>query len=171
MNFRIRSRSEVDSTVRQAQIRAARRQFEDKEALKEALRDKKAARQRDVEVEKEAQKMVKKQKALVKAHSGSLASGRNSLSADAAITRPSYSRKTTATTAHTATTEMAENEKLAFASSGYDTATQGASPLADTVHFERTQPRRMTTAKRKTASAWTSFILWLRTKLLRAGKR
>lgn len=163
MNFRIRSRSELDTASRQEQIRRARREFEIKEAQKQALRDEKAARRRDAEVEKEAQKFVRKQKQLAK--SNGLASGRNSVSAEA---RPPYSRNNTA-----GTNELAvDPEKSEFAANNYASTAPGAVPVAEAAQIEtQTQPRRSQTARRKTASAWTSFILWVRTKLFKAGRR
>lgn len=161
MNFRLRSRSELDTASRQEQIRRARREFEDKEAQKQALRDEKAARKRDAQVEREAQKFVKKQKQLAK--SSGLASGRNSVSAEV---RPSYSRKNTAGTNES----LLDSEKLEFAARNYAATAPGAAPTAEDTQFDA-PPRRIHSARRRTASAWTSFILWVRTKLFKAGRR
>lgn len=161
MNFRLRSRSELDTVSRQEQIRKARREFEDKEAMKQAIRDEKAARKRDAQVEREAQKFVKKQKQLAKANG--LASGRDSVSFDV---RPSYSRKNTG-----ATNDLVlDTEKLEFAASNYAATEPGLAPTAEDTPVG-SPPRRIQSAKRKTASAWTSFILWVRTKLFKAGRR
>jgi len=57
-------------------------------------------------------------------------------------------------------------EKLAFASRNYESTDQGQAPTAaQSVSFDL--PRRSTTAKRKTQGAWTSFMLWFRTRILR----
>jgi hypothetical protein len=48
-----------------------------------------------------------------------------------------------------------------------DPPAQGAANI-DSIQFA--SPKRKNTAKRKTQSAWTAFVLWLRTKLLRMGK-
>lgn len=118
MNFRLRSRSELDTAARAAQIREARRQFEDKEAVKQAARDEKAARRRDAAAERERRRAA----------------------------RPGNERR------DTAETNGAGEEKW----EGEEEEEAGA---------------RKVSARRRTASVWTSFILWVRTKLLKAGRR
>ncbi|KAL2106247.1 hypothetical protein VUR80DRAFT_6999 [Thermomyces stellatus] len=122
MNFRLRSRSELDTAARAAQIREARRQFEDKEAVKQAARDEKAARRRDAAAEREARKRRE---------------------------RPGNERRDTAGTG----TGWVEVEK------GWEG------------EEEEEEGVRKVSARRRTASVWTSFILWVRTKLLKAGRR
>ncbi|SPO02395.1 uncharacterized protein DNG_05068 [Cephalotrichum gorgonifer] len=162
MNFRLRSRSELDTAARQAQIREARRQFEDKEALKQAARDEKAARRRDTAVEREAQKIAKRQK-------HSISGGRNSTSNKSCsmdMMRPSYSRRDTA---NTVSDLASDGEKIG----GYPPGAEvpgGEYEDGRDYENELESPRRVRSAKRRTASAWTSFILWLRTKLLKAGR-
>jgi hypothetical protein len=82
------------------------------------------------------------------------------------LARPSMSRKNTSD-------QLGESEK--FMSSSYDNTDPRNAPThgteagnAPSVPFP--PPKRKNTAKKKTQSAWTAFMLWLRTKLLHMGK-
>lgn len=112
MNFRLRSRSELDTAARQAQIREARRQFEDKEAVKQAMRDEKAARRRD-----------------------------------------------------------AEGRRKARREEGEGRGEAGDVGVVGGEEVEVEEGVKRVSARRRTAGVWTSFILWVRTKLLKAGRR
>jgi hypothetical protein len=61
---------------------------------------------------------------------------------------------------------------MAFKSSSYNNTQAGQIPNrgAEDVAFSPAPPRRSATAKHKTQGAWTSFILWLKIKILRMGK-
>ena len=148
MNFRLRSRSEVDTAARQAQIREARRQFEDKEATKQAARDEKAARRRDAEA-------VKRER---RARRSGVGEG-----------RPEVGRRDTGGST-TAAGAGAEKEFVAW---GYEDAVGGARPEGRGAEEEEEEEEggRKVSTRRRTASVWTSFILWVRTKLLKAGRR
>ena len=66
------------------------------------------------------------------------------------------------------------NEKaMAFMSNKYDSVAGGTTPSfgpgVDGVRFQT--PKRANTAKKKTQSYWTGFILWLRTRLFRLGRK
>ncbi|OAA68812.1 hypothetical protein ISF_03187 [Cordyceps fumosorosea ARSEF 2679] len=67
-------------------------------------------------------------------------------------------------------TSTASDEKPDFATTGaYHNLSAGKTPVtADEVHFQR--PKRRKTAKHKTNGAWTAFMLWFRTRLLRLGR-
>ncbi|KAJ4137483.1 hypothetical protein NW768_003070 [Fusarium equiseti] len=162
--FRLRSRSEVDTVTRQENVREARRKFEEKEKAKE---------------EKYAREQIRKQER-AESHrftkngrKGSFGTSR--MSCDRVSTsidiRPTISRKTTGPSNGVGLGLTNENEKVDFATSSYDTAHRGTTPgsRADDVHFQSTH--RNNTAKRKTNSAWTAFVLWLRTRLLKLGRR
>jgi hypothetical protein len=183
--FRIRSRSEVgvDSAARQEGLRQARRKFEEKEKLKDEKWAREQVRKREDAATKEANKFFKTQEKLFKE------SGRSSTSTDV---RPTASRKNTPPTAAkpssvssgaagkearkdpgkgSGTFGRVESEKgLGFQSRKYDSTMAGQTPrAADEVVFQQA-PRRSNTAKQKTQGAWTSFILWLKIKILRMGK-
>ena len=156
MNFRLRSRSEVDTAARQAHIREARRQFEDKEAQKQAQRDEKAARKRDAAMEREAARLVKMQKRGARERtSGSL------------DVRPSFARGDTGGTS-VLEEGRASGFGAPFGASCYEDAEVEDRP--DTSARAEEFAKRVST-RRRTASVWTSFILWVRTKLLKAGRR
>ncbi|KAI1772079.1 hypothetical protein F4818DRAFT_444703 [Hypoxylon cercidicola] len=106
----------------------------------------------------------------------STSSGRPSLAISrTSMSRPGTSRKNAPSPLAEGGAEegLAEPEK--FASSNYDSLDARSPPAfgheaggAQDVVFK--SPKRKNTAKKKTQSTWTMFILWLRTKLLRASK-
>lgn len=161
--FRLRSHSEVDTVTRQEHVRLARRRFEEKEKVKEEKYAREQVRKRERADNREAQRHTQIRKGSF--GTAGLSSGRNSLSTD----RPSaVSRRSTG--AGRFDPIAAPGEKVDFATGGYDNVSTGDVPVskADGVHFE--SPRRRTT-KRKTTGTWTAFVLWLRTRLLKMGKR
>lgn len=101
-------------------------------------------------------------------------SGRPSLAMSrTSMSRPGTSRKNAPSPLAEGGEGLAEAEK--FASSNYDSLDARSPPAigheaggAQDVVFKT--PKRKNTAKKKTQSTWTMFILWLRTKLLRASK-
>ncbi|ROV93415.1 hypothetical protein VMCG_08414 [Cytospora schulzeri] len=161
--FRLRSRSEIDTGARREDIREARRKFEEKERMKQ---EKYESDQR--------KKMERKDSKLEKTNS--------------IIGRPSFSRKRTPP--RTASRQAAKSVEIlrpdtidekvhhqrpgsAFMSSNYESTEGGEVPSfgpdVTDVRFET--PKRANGAKRKTQSYWTSFMLWLRTRLLKMGRR
>ncbi|KAM0504317.1 hypothetical protein ACHAP8_002724 [Fusarium lateritium] len=167
--FRIRSRSEVDTATRQENVREARRKFEEKEKAKEEKYAREQIRKQERAESREAHRFNKN------GRKSSFATSR--MSCDRVSTsidlRPSISRKTTGNGNGNGVGLglTNENEKVEFAASSYDTAHRGTTPgsRADDVHFQSTH--RANNAKRKTTSAWTAFVLWLRTRLLKLGRR
>ncbi|KPM36772.1 hypothetical protein AK830_g9801 [Neonectria ditissima] len=161
--FRLRSRSEVDTASRQDHVREARRKFEEKERAKEEKYAREQMRKQERAENKEANRLAKSYSNGRKASFGASRISCDRISTNSDI-RPSMSRKNTSNA-------LDENEKADFATQGYDTALPAPSPRsrADHVHFE--SARRNTTAKRKTTGAWTAFVLWFRTRLLKMGRR
>jgi hypothetical protein len=164
--FRLRSRSEIDTGARREDIREARRKFEEKERAKQ---EKYESDQR--------RKMERKDSKLEKTYSSSIIIG-----------RPSFSRKRTPP--RTASRQQARsveilrpdtiNEKAgaapgssAFMSSNYESTEGGEVPSfgPDVTEVRFETPKRAGGAKRRTQSYWTSFMLWLRTRLLKMGRR
>jgi hypothetical protein len=164
--FRLRSRSDIDTATRQEQVRQARRKFEEKEKVKEEKYAREQVKKRERADTKEAQRFERAQAQIRKGSSSNvgLASGRTSSSTEA---RPSASRKSTNNTRFDSSAE-----KLEFTSRGYDSVASGQTPnaRADSVAFESSKKSR-TTTKRKTMGAWTAFVLWFRTRLLKMGRR
>ncbi|KAK2608442.1 hypothetical protein QQS21_003011 [Conoideocrella luteorostrata] len=69
--------------------------------------------------------------------------------------------------------ERAESkEKVEFSTHGYNSTHYGQSAPSrpDEVHFT-SSPKRSRTAKHKTQGVWTTFVLWLRTRLIKMGRR
>ncbi|KAI1131784.1 hypothetical protein F5Y10DRAFT_35108 [Nemania abortiva] len=187
---RLRSKSDLDTGTRAEHLREARRKFEIKERLKdekyareEIKRRERADNKRAHEIEKKLAQQHKEQLAarareeaaeLEEAlHRGKhnrkvsvASSGRPSLS----IPRPSLSLGRPSTSRKNTSSQMGESEK--FMSSSYESTDARSRPTygreAGSVQFSA--PKRKNTAKRKTHGAWTAFILWLRTKLLRMSR-
>lgn len=176
--FRLRSRSEVEAGVSRVDIREARRKFEENERIKQ---EKYEAEQR-----RKQERRQEREKSLLRKNTGG--------SDMSIIGRPSFSRKRTPpplmSAKRTRSGESsaggggggggpAMSEKMpnqpgaaAFMSSNYESTEDGAAPDfgldVHDVRFESTP--RAHTAKRKTQSYWTSFVLWFRTRLLRLGR-
>lgn len=163
--FRLRSRSEVDTGSRREDIREARRRFEEAERIKQ---EKYEAEQR--------RKAERKQEKRKNTNGSEMSS----------VGRPSFSRKRTPPSTGTQARRVKSgdsagragliNEKVegpGFMSSSYANTEGGAAPsFGPDVHDVRFEtPRRSTTTKRKTQSYWTSFMLWLRTRLFKLGRR
>ena len=159
-HFRIRSRSDVDTATRQEHVREARRKFEEKERAKEEKYAREQVRKRERADTREAHRQERGQ-----SRKGSLNTiGRASTS----DIRPQAMRRSTGHGRPAAEKAVPEND---FTSRGYDDMTTGQSPgRADEVRFESNK-RTRTTAKRKTTGAWTVFMLWFRTRLLKLGRR
>lgn len=146
----MRSRSDVD-TGRAETIHEARRRFQEKEDAKEA----KAAAEEIKALEKRQRKEAMNYERSARRSSG----------------QSEATRKTRGNRSKSDLT-MQQNEKGSdvFVGRGYDSVSAGQTPPAfgDGSH-ER--PRRNTnTTKAKTHSAWTKFVMWLRTRFIRLRK-
>ncbi|KAF4978952.1 hypothetical protein FZEAL_4749 [Fusarium zealandicum] len=163
--FRLRSRSEVDTATRQDHVREARRKFEEKEKAKEEKYAREQTRKQERAESRGAHRLNKH------GRNGSFGTSRISCDRVSSTTdiRPTVSRKNTGTGLGLGLSN--ESEKGNFASQGYDAVTTENPPRGrtDDVHFESAD--RSNTAKRKTTGAWTAFVLWLRTRLLKLGRR
>jgi hypothetical protein len=87
--------------------------------------------------------------------------------------RPSRSTPPNSRTTTTTTTPPTEKTQLTFMSSNYESMAGGTTPRLDP-GLDSTglgPPARSNTAKKKTQGVWNGFILWLRTRLLRLGKK
>ncbi|KAM0667973.1 hypothetical protein ACQRIT_002741 [Beauveria bassiana] len=148
--FRLRSRSEVDTRTHQEQVREARRKFQEKEKAKDEKLAQKQLRRR------ERADQTRDRAKIRKSTTGSTCTAKSSA--------------TTGRYAASHVTNEYSHEKSDFANTGaYDDVAAGQTPArADEVQFQR--PQRRKGAKHKTNGAWTAFMLWLRTRLLRLGR-
>ncbi|KAI0200896.1 hypothetical protein F4808DRAFT_143717 [Astrocystis sublimbata] len=189
---RLRAKSDLDTATRAEHVRAARRKFETKERAKDEKHAREEVRRRERADNKRAQQIEKQLAAQHKEHLATRAredateleeaiqrgkhyrkvsvasSGRPSLSLtrpSLSLGRPSMSRKNTST-------QVNQSEK--FVSSAYHSTDPHSPPThgmeAGTAQSLRLPSKQKSKAKKKTKGAWTAFILWLRTKLLRMGK-
>ncbi|KAJ1331033.1 chromatin assembly factor 1 subunit A [Microdochium nivale] len=185
---RLRAKSDTDTACRADQVKNARRKFEEKERAKEERyaredikRRERADNKRAHVAEKKAAAALKEQNAMrMRQEAAELeqampriknrrkismtSSGRNSL----AVARPSTPRNSISVL------NVRDAEK--FSSNNYDTVNPQSPPAfgekAGDVHeFVLPPVTRSYTAKRKTQRKWHLFILWLKTKLLRAGRK
>ncbi|KAI1803038.1 hypothetical protein F4811DRAFT_562832 [Daldinia bambusicola] len=188
---RLRAKSDLDTATRAEHLREARRKFElrekakeEKYAREEIKRRERADNKRALEKEKFAAAMHKEQmaakarleaaeleEAIARGKHNRKFSATSSNRPSLAISRTSMSRPSTSR--KNLPSPLGESEK--FASSNYDSMDARSPPAfgneaggAQSVPFQPT--RRRNTAKRKTQSTWTMFILWLRTKLLRVSR-
>jgi hypothetical protein len=145
--YRIRSNSQVDTRSRAESIREARRKFEEKELAKEHkahLAEVKAIEKQNLREAKQVEK-----------------GGRKSSFSDT-ITRSKRSKS-----------DLTTQEKGdTFLGRDYNSVPVLSPPVTTDDNFG--PPRRSRTAtsttKKKTQSAWTQFMLWLRTRFLRMSK-
>lgn len=168
--FRLRSRSEVETGARHEDIREARRKFEEAERVK----------QEKYEAEQRRKQERKQERAAARKHTG--------VSEMSSMGRPSFSRRRSPPTVDArrvksggsakqgpgaAINEKADGANTGIFGSNYESTADGGAPsLAQDVQDARFQtPARATSAKKKTQSYWTSFVLWFRTRLLRLGRR
>ncbi|KAK0124152.1 hypothetical protein ONS95_009135 [Cadophora gregata] len=143
--FRIRSRSEVDTRLQAETIQEARRKFQEKEQAKEE----KAAREEIRALEKRQQKEARQ---IERGHRRSSASNE---------TRSKRSKS-----------DLTMQEKDGFVGRDYNSVPQQQTPTFMSVGEEQfSQPRRSGTAKLKTHSAWTKFVMWIRTRFIRMSKK
>ncbi|KAI2782696.1 hypothetical protein F4815DRAFT_443215 [Daldinia loculata] len=188
---RLRAKSDLDTATRAEHLRVARRKFElrekakeEKYAREEIKRRERADNKRALEKERYAAAAHKEQmaararleaaeleEAIARGKHNRKFSGTSSNRPSIAISRTSMSRPSTSR--KNIPSPLGESEK--FASSNYDSLDARSPPAfgneaggAQSVPFQPT--KRRNTAKRKTQSTWTMFILWLRTKLLRVSK-
>jgi len=83
--------------------------------------------------------------------------------------RKSSASEGTATRSKRSKSDLTLQEKSGdvFVGRGYDTVPLQAPPLSGEGFA---QPRRTNTAKAKTHSAWTKFVMWLKTRWIRVKK-
>lgn len=154
--FRLRSRSEFDAASRQDHVREARRKFEAKERAKEERYAREQTRKRERACSKEAQKQEREQARLHRASQTSLSS--------------SGLRRSTVT-GGIGLGLIGTDEKSACSGRADESPALGHSPRAKAENVEFKSSKRTTTAKRRTVGVWTAFMLWLRTRLLKLGRR
>lgn len=149
--LRVRSRSDVDMFVHPDTVQEARRKFQAREQAKAE----KAAQEEARAVEKRNQRDARREK-----------DGRKSTASD----RSRCKRSEVKTSRSDLSTNQEKSDE--FVSRDYNTATPQPAPAMGDYTFE--PPKRTktgaSTTKKKTHSAWTSFMMWLRTRFLRMGR-
>ncbi|KAK6815818.1 hypothetical protein PG987_016584 [Apiospora arundinis] len=193
VNFpRLRAKSDLDTATRQDHLREARRKFEAREQAKEEKYAREQIKRREREDNKRALEIEKQAKAQRKEREAAKQRLEAAELAEAALPhnkqhtrktsgtsssgRPSMSRLRSSHRAGTGASQQllspAAQDPEKFGSGNYESMETRTPPAfgqragtARAASYEA--PRRTHTAKRKTHGAWTVFILWLRTRLLR----
>ncbi|KAI2638469.1 hypothetical protein GGS21DRAFT_488552 [Xylaria nigripes] len=195
---RLRAKSDLDTVTRAEHVRAARRKYEMKERAKEekyareeVKRRERADNKRAHELEKQLAAHHKEQlaakareeaaeleQALQRGKHNRKVSVTNSTRPSLSIPRPSLSLGRPSMSRKN-TTPIVESEKLMTSSYDNTNTNTNTDPLHSPIRETEARttrsvpissPKRRNTAKKKTKSAWASFVLWLRTKLLRLGR-
>jgi len=166
-NFRIRSRSDVDTSTRQEQVRAARRKFEEKERAKEEKYAREQTRKQHQHYHHKSRKS-----SLVSRSSTSEQQRPGPLPRRSTAHEKSELEASNGLFSHEPEEEEEEGQQQQHQqpqrhSTAPATAT-GPTDMND-VRFGPNNRRR--DAKRKTTGTWTAFVLWFRTRLLKLGRR
>lgn len=171
---RLRAKSDLDTATRAEHLREARRKFEAREQAKEEKYAREEIKRRERADNKRAQELEKQTIAIRKEREAIKRREEAAALADAMPRMSKHARKMSATSSGRPSisrkpTFSESNEK--FISGSYETMESRSPPAfgneaggARDVIFET--PKR-SAAKKKTHGAWTMFILWLRTRLLR----
>ncbi|KAI1840671.1 hypothetical protein JX266_013133 [Neoarthrinium moseri] len=172
---RLRAKSDLDTATRAEHLREARRKVLAKEQAKEERQAQKEIRQRERADNKRAQEAERRAAAIRKEREAARRQDEISALAEAMPPKSKHARKISGTSSgRPSTSHMrhpVESEKPA--SGNHDTVETSSPPFVSqagggrNVSFQSS--RRTNTAKKKTHGAWTAFILWLRTRLLRMG--
>jgi hypothetical protein len=188
----MRSRSDIDPGYHAERIRQERQKWQEKERAKALKREKEEQKRRGRAGSKEAEALAKKEQKeaaarLKTANSEDDAAPGRPVNAGS----PKFSAGYISGTSYNDTfersksaksrdlrarlqnrgspegdDEVADAEKMGFVSRNYSSTDQGHAPTgAQGVSFDL--PRRTTSAKRKTQGAWTTFVLWFRSRVLR----
>ncbi|KAK8058072.1 hypothetical protein PG994_008520 [Apiospora phragmitis] len=172
VNFpRLRARSDLDTATRQDHLREARRKFEAREQAKEEKHAREQIRRREREDNKRALEVEKLAKAQRKEREAAKLRLEAAEMAEAALPHnKQHNRKSSGNS--TGALQQGQHDPEKFAAGNYESMETCSPPAfgqragtARTPSYEA--PRRTHTAKQKTHGAWTAFILWLRTRLLR----
>jgi len=142
--LRIRSRSDVaEGFSREETVREARRKFEEREQMKEEKAAQAAVKALEKQNMKEARQIEK---------------GRRSTASEGTRSKRSKSDL------------LAQEKGDQVIGRDYNSIPLQAPPQT-TDDFDPPRPTRQTTStKKKTHSAWTTFMMWLRTRFLRMGR-
>lgn len=197
VNFRLRSKSELDTATRADHLREARRKFEARERLKEEKYAREEIKRRERAENKRAQALEKEAIACRKERDLARQRAEAIALAEAMPLHSKHSRKISSNTSGRPSLQRSPSSHLGrasldpekFASGSYDpekfasgnyesmeTSTppafgQQAGGRAGSKGASFDAPRRAhTAAKRRTHGAWQAFILWLRTRLLKLSR-
>lgn len=199
VNFRLRSKSELDTVTRADHLREARRKFEARERLKEEKYAREEIKRRERAENKRAQALEKEAIACRKERDLARQRAETMALAEAMPLNSKHSRKISSNTSARPSLQRSPSSHLGrasldpekfvsssydpekFASSNYESMETSTPPAfgqqaggggrAGSKGASFDAPRRAhTAAKRRTHGAWQAFILWLRTRLLKLSR-
>lgn len=170
---RLRAKSDLDTATRADHVREARKKIQAKQMAKEEKYARQEIKQRERADNKRAQEAEKRAAVLHKEREAAMRQEeREALAAAMPQKMGKHNRKISHNSSGRPSTSQRrrtfESEKGARNHYSTADATPGSDDdAARHVSFQST--RRSGMAKRKTHGAWTAFVLWLRTRLLRIG--
>ena len=162
--FRLRSRSDLDTMTHQEQVRDARRKFEEKEKQKEEKYAREQLRKQERADSREAHRL---ERGNGHVRTTSFGTSRRSTSTDIRSSSTAHQLSNQVIEENTTEKTQFPNFEATLPPNGLHTPEPKA---VEDVQFN-TAPRRSNRAKKKTTGTWTAFILWLRTRLLKMGRR
>lgn len=171
---RLRAKSDLDTATRAEHVRDVRKKIQAKQLAKEEKYARQEIKQRERADNKRAQEAEKRAAAMRKEMEAARRQEEIAALAEAMPPNSKHTRKISTTSSGRPSISRlqppTESEKVVHGN--YD-AMQTRNPPAfgdeagGARHVSFQSTRRSNTAKRKTHGAWTAFILWLRTRLLR----
>lgn len=170
---RLRAKSDLDTATRAVHVREARKKIQAKQMAKEEKYARQEIKQRERADNKRAQEAEKRAAALQKEREAARRQEEIAALAEAMPQKTKHNRKISNNSSGRPSTSQRrqtfESEKCSRNNySAAETNKTGAyEDVNDARHVSFQSTRRSNTAKRKTHGAWTAFILWLRTRLLR----
>ncbi|KAK9779725.1 hypothetical protein SCAR479_03332 [Seiridium cardinale] len=171
---RLRAKSDLDTATRADHVREARKKIQAKQMAKEEKYARQEIRQRERADNKRALEAEKRAAAVRKEREAAQRHEEIAALAEAMPPNSKHNRKMSSTSSGRPSMsrlqQPVESEKAV--PGNYDTMETRNPPsigreAGGARHVSFQSAKRTNTAKRKTHGAWTSFILWLRTRLLR----
>lgn len=171
---RLRAKSDLDTATRAEHVREARRKIQAKELAKEEKYARAEIRQRERADNKRALEAEKRAATLRKEREAARRREEMAALAEAMPPNSKHARKISGTSGgRPSFSRLHRSSESSQFIGGYYDAMESSNPpsfgneAGGARHVSFQSYKRTNTAKRKTHGAWTAFVLWLRTRLLR----
>ncbi|ETS75079.1 hypothetical protein PFICI_13563 [Pestalotiopsis fici W106-1] len=171
---RLRAKSDLDTATRADHVREARKKIQAKQMAKEEKYARQEIKQRERADNKRAQEAEKRAAALQKEREAAKRQEEIAALAEAMPQKTKHNRKISnnssgrpSTSQRRQTFESEKGTRNNYSATETNSTAAFDDETGNARHVSFQSTRRSNTAKRKTHGAWTAFILWLRTRLLR----